>query len=64
MSVYRIDQAVVVFMADVQRYVPGFVTAATSSCVLVSLDDRMIPVVVDPANTLAISPAPSLGVTA
>ena len=64
MRVYQIDQRVVVFMADVRRYVHGFVTATTDSCVLVSLDDRMIPVRVDPANTLAISPAPRLGVTA
>jgi len=56
MSSYRIDERVVVFMADVQRYVPGFVTATTDSCVLVSLDDRMVPVVVDPADHFAIQP--------
>jgi hypothetical protein len=48
-------------MTDVQRLVPGFVTAATPNRVLVSLDDRMVPVAVDPANRFLIQP---LAVTA
>ena len=61
MSRYQIDDRVLVFMTDVQRLVPGFVTAATPNRVLVSLDDRMVPVAVDPANRFLIQP---LAVTA
>jgi hypothetical protein len=60
MTTYLIDQRVQVFMADVQRHVPGFVTAATTSRVLVSLDDRMCPVAVDPADRNRIQPFPAV----
>jgi hypothetical protein len=59
-TAYLIDQRVEVFMADVQRHVPGFVTAATTACVLVSLDDRMVPVAVDPADRHRIQPIPAV----
>ena len=53
---YQAADRVQVFMADVQRTVPGTVTAATTSCVHVALDDRMVPVAVDPANRFLIQP--------
>ena len=56
MTRYHVDQRVEVFDPDLQRDIPGFVTAVTVTCVLVSLDDRMVPVVVDPANTNQIRP--------
>jgi hypothetical protein len=56
MTTFVIDQPVLVFMADVQRLVPGLVLSATTSCVLVSLDDRMVPVSADPADHHRIQP--------
>lgn len=60
MTAYLVDDRVQVFMADVQRHVPGFVTATTTGCVLVSLDDRMCPVAVDPADRHRIQPMPAV----
>jgi len=57
MTRYEIDERVAVFDPEQERYVLGFVTAATEWQVLVSLDDRMVPVIADPANSLAIVPA-------
>jgi hypothetical protein len=50
MTLYQPKQRVTVFMADVQHLVEGDVLTATSGCVRVSLDDRMCPVAVDPAD--------------
>ena len=57
MTTYRVDQPVLVFMADVLRLVPGLVVSATTSCVWVALDDRMCPVSADPADHFRIQPA-------
>jgi len=57
MTTYLIDQRVQVFMADVQRLVPGLVLSATTGCVWVSLNDRMCPVSADPADHFRIQPA-------
>jgi hypothetical protein len=56
MTTYLIDQRVQVFMPDVQRLVPGLVLSATTSCVRVSLDDRMAVVSADPADHFRIHP--------
>jgi len=57
MSDFHVDQRVAVFDPEQERYVLGWVTAVSDWRVLVSLDDRMVPVLVDPANSLAIIPA-------
>jgi hypothetical protein len=56
MSTYFVDQRVAVFDPLLQHDVPGFVTASAPGCVLVSLDDRMVPVAVDPADHHRIQP--------
>lgn len=56
MTLYVIDDPVLVFMPDVQHQVSGFVTATIPGCVHVSLDDRMCPVAVDPADHFRIQP--------
>lgn len=56
MTTYQIDQAVVVFMADVQGLVPGLVLTTSVWRVEVALDDRMCPVAVDPADRFHIQP--------
>lgn len=61
MTTYLIDQPVLVFMADVQRLVPGLVLTASVWRVEVALNDRMCPVAVDPADRFRIQP---MGVTA
>lgn len=56
MTHYQPKQRVAVFMPDVQRLVVGDVLDATTGCVRVSLDDRMVPVNVDPADSHRIQP--------
>jgi hypothetical protein len=56
MTLYTAKQRVEVFMPDVQRLVPGDVVEAAPGCVRVSLDDRMVPVAVDPADRFRIQP--------
>ena len=58
---YHFDQRVEVFAPDRQRYIPGTVIAVnvTVTCVRVSLDDRMVPVDVDPSNRFRIRPIPT-----
>ena len=56
MTVYRAAQRVRVYDPKLQRHVDGDVLTATSGCVLVSLDDRMCPITVDPADRFRISP--------
>jgi hypothetical protein len=53
---YFVDQRVAVFDPLLQHDVPGFVTASIPGRVLVSLDDRMCPVAVDPADHFRIHP--------
>lgn len=53
---YPEDERVQVFMPDVQRLVAGDVLDATTSRVLVSLDDRMPCIAVDPADSFRIQP--------
>jgi hypothetical protein len=38
------------FDPELSRLIPGLVLSATATCVLVSLDDRMCPVAVHPAD--------------
>jgi hypothetical protein len=56
MTRYHAGEPVQVFDPQLQHDVPGVVVTATSSCVLVSLNDRMCPVVVDPADHFRIHP--------
>lgn len=51
MTRYQVDDRVLVFDPALRRDVPGWVTATTVTAVLVSLDDRMVPVKVDPADS-------------
>jgi hypothetical protein len=54
MTAYHLDDRVQVFDPALQHLVPGTVLTATTGCVLVSLDDRMVPLAVDPADHFAI----------
>lgn len=56
MTRYHVDDRVQVFCPELQRLVPGWVITTTVGCVLVALDDRMIPVTVHPADTYRIQP--------
>lgn len=56
MNRYHADDRVQVFCPELQRPVPGWVITATTSVVLVALDDRMVPVTVHPADTFRIQP--------
>jgi len=53
---YQPAQRVQVFDPRLQRYIEGGVLTATTSCVRVSLDDRMVPINVDPADHFCIQP--------
>ena len=53
---YQPAQRVQVFDPRLQRYIEGGVLTATTSCVRVSLDDRMVPINVDPADHFSIQP--------
>jgi hypothetical protein len=54
MTHYQPAQRVQVFDPQLQRHIEGDVLTATTSCVRVSLDDRMVPVNVDPADRFRI----------
>jgi hypothetical protein len=56
MTHYQPDQRVQVFDSQLQRYIKGDILTATTSCVRVSLDDRMVPINVDPADHFRIQP--------
>jgi hypothetical protein len=47
---FQRDQRVTVFDPLLQHLVAGTVLTATTGCVLVALDDRMVPLAVDPAD--------------
>lgn len=61
MTRYRADQRVQVFDPELLHTVNGTVLTASTSCVVVSLDDRMHPLAVDPADHFRIQP---IGVSA
>ena len=50
MTHYQPAERVQVFDPQLQRYIEGDVLTATTSCVRVSLDDRMVPINIDPAD--------------
>jgi hypothetical protein len=56
MTHYQPAQRVQVFDPHLQRYIEGDVLTATTGCVRVSLDDRMVPINVDPADHFRIQP--------
>lgn len=53
---YHAEQRVHVFDPKLQHDVPGTVLACTHSTALVALDDRMVPVTVDPTDRHRIHP--------
>ena len=53
---YHANDRVEIFDPQLQRAIPGTVLAATVTTVLVSLDDRMVSVAVDPADSFRIHP--------
>jgi hypothetical protein len=56
MSSYRAEQRVEVFDPHKEKFIPGTVTGTYLSAVLVSLDDRMVGEMVDPADSHKIRP--------
>lgn len=56
MTRYHATDRVQVFDPALQRHIAGTVVTATVGCVLVSLDDRMVPLAVDPADHFRIQP--------
>jgi hypothetical protein len=56
MTHYQPAQRVQVFDPHLRQYIEGGVITATTRCVRVSLDDRMVPIDVDPADRYRIQP--------
>ena len=56
MIAYQASQRVEVFDPILQVYIPGTVTGTFMTAVLVSLDDRMVGEMVDPADSHKIRP--------
>ncbi|OZM80666.1 hypothetical protein [Pseudonocardia sp. MH-G8] len=56
MTGFQPAQRVQVFDPQLQRYIEGGVLTATTRCVRVSLDDRMVPIDIDPADHFRIQP--------
>jgi hypothetical protein len=56
MTAYHVDDRVNWFDPEKQRLIPGTVLFATPRRVLVSLDDRMVPVAAHPADLFPIHP--------
>lgn len=57
---YQPEDRVEVFDPHKQRFIPGTVTGTTLTAVVVSLDDRMIGELVDPADSHKIRPLGAL----
>jgi hypothetical protein len=56
MTLYTAGDDVEWFDPQLLRFIPGLVLSATTSCVRVSLDDRMTVVSADPADHFRIHP--------
>jgi hypothetical protein len=56
MTSYHAGEPVRWFDPQLLRFIPGLVLSSTTTCVWVSLNDRMCPVSADPADHFRIQP--------